>query len=302
MKRLLKVLSTIIASVVLCLGCFSMAGCGADIRTAKVKVQLYDFYESEFYTESEVTMSIDLYAHLAPTSVAAIEKYINNGYYDNAIFYKYADYEQVMVGDLLLDGDGLIIEEGGAKVNIVKNAIKPKLPGEFTHGGTVGSDLLNKKGSIGLWRGWYENSNNWTTSTDAYKSGTSTLFMPMESLSAYDGFFCVLGQFDLENESNETAFEGIVDVFSDQEYYTRMIIYYTEKDGGYDATKDDYNLEFHCITYDYFNSLSADEKEALNIFEPEGAQIENFERQEIYVPNNASNGKCGAKIKSARMA
>ena len=85
MKRFLKVFTNLIAVFMLVFATFTMVGCGEDIKTAKVKIQLYDYAESEFYADSEVTLSIDLYGHLATKTVEAIVKYINEGYYNNAL-------------------------------------------------------------------------------------------------------------------------------------------------------------------------------------------------------------------------
>lgn len=300
MKRFFKIISSLALALIMCLGTFGLVGCGADIRTANLTLQLYDYANSEFYDEDDVAFSVDLYAHLAPKTVEAMEKYINEGYYDNAIFYQIEGYKQIMFGDLKINGDKLEIEENGAKVNVELNSIKPKLPGEYEYGGTVGSDLVNKKGSVGLWRGWYDAGTDWMSSS-ASDTGRATWFMPTESLSSYNSYFCVFGQIDFEKETNTKAFSAISSIFA-KDNYTTLVIYYTEKDGGYDASKDDYNLEFHCVTEEYFDSLEDDEVEALNIFEAEGRQLETFNKYEIRVANNSANGLAGAKIKSAKMA
>ncbi len=300
MKRFFKIISSLALALIMCLGTVGLVGCGADIRTANLTLQIYDYANSEFYSEDDVALSVDLYAHLAPKTVEAMEKYINDGYYDNAIFYQIDGYKQIMFGDLKIDGDKLEIEDNGATVNVVLNSIKPKLPGEYEYGGTVGSDLVNKKGSVGLWRGWYDAGTDWMSSS-ASDTGRATWFMPTESISSYNSYFCVFGQIDFEKESNTKAFSALNSAF-EKDNCTSLIIYYTEKDGGYDPTKDDYNLEFHCVTEEYFDSLEDDEVEALNIFEAEGRQLETFNKYEIKVPNNSANGLSGAKIKSAKMA
>lgn len=304
MKRFLRVLVNAFAVVMLCLASVGMAGCGEDIKKAEVKIQVYNYTEHEFYDVSEVTMTIDLYRHLAPKTVDAIASYVNAGYYNDAIFYQISGYDQIMFGDLYVEGDRVEISDDGATVNIKQYAkgIKPTVPGEYPAGGTVGSDLKNVKGAVGLWRNWYEAGTDYMTS-GASNTGRATCYMPTKTINQYDGYFCIFGQIDFENTNNSTAFKGLTKVFDSTVNFTKFVVYYTEKDGGYDATKDDYNLEFHCVTKDYFDGLTQDEKDQLNMFEAEGNQMENFNQYVINVPNNSDNttGKIGAKIISAKI-
>ena len=290
-----------IALVVTC--CVSTVGCGGNITTAEATMQIYNYTDAEFYDQDEVKTTIDLYGHLAPKTVAAITKYINEGYYNNALIYRMTDYNQIMVGDLVLaDGaEGVVIEDDGATVNIIQNPIvKPALDGEFEIGGTTGSNLKNEKGSIGLWRSWYSLGLDWL-STAATKTGRATWFMPTESLSSYNGYFCVFAKLALDQEETETAFNAITSIFTTSTSYTTFIVYYT---GSYDATKADQNhgLTFNCVTQEYFNSLDEEEVEQLGIFKAEGQQLECYNQYKIRVPNNSATGKCGAMVKSVKMA
>lgn len=300
MKRLLKLFSTLIAVMLVCICCVS-TGCGANITTAEVTLQLYDYDNAEYFDQDDVKITVDLYGHLAPKTVEAMTKYINEGYYNNAIIYKMTDFNQIMVGDLVLaDGaEGVVIEDEGATVNIIQNpVVKPTLPGEFEYGGTKGSNLTNKKGAIGLWRSWYALGTDWMSSA-ALRTGRATWYMPTETLGSYDDYFCVFGQLDFEQEATEKAFSKLTSIFSNTKNYTTFIIYFT---GEYDATKPDQNhgLTFHCVTQEYLDNLDEDEKEALGIFEAEGAQLECYNQYKIRVANNSSTGKLGAMVKSAK--
>ena len=310
MKRFLKVFTNLIAVFMLVFATFTRVGCGEDIKTAKVKIQLYDYAESEFYADSEVTLSIDLYGHLAPKTVEAIVKYINEGYYNNALIYQVevGSKTQIMVGDLEVDGDSIVVNDDGS-VNIVKKAKKPTLPGEFEKGGTKGSDLVNTKGSVGLWRDWYSTGDY--TNSSATDSGSATWFMPTETVSAYNGYFCVFGQMDLSNSANSTALNTLAEIFESSTNSTEYVIYYT---GAYDASKPDCGLTYHCVTTERFKELES-ELEELELSDPEQYELEkifvadeqqrqftSYNKYTIKVANNSKDGKLGAVIKSSSIS
>ena len=312
MKRYIKILTNILAVLLLAIACVSMTGCKKeDIKTATLKLQLYDFGGNKFYTESEVTMTIDLFGHLAPKTVEAVSKYINEGYYNNAIFYQMDvnGVKQIMVGNLLIDGDSVVADADG-NVNIKLNSIKPTLPGEFTNGGVVGSDLLNTKGSVGLWRDW--NSNSDYTYSTGVNTGRATWFMLDAPQTRYDGCFCVFGQFNLEDTANVTAFDALTKMFSTSDNYDEYKVFYT---GEYDPSKPNCGLTFHCTTKERFTelknlteeekeNLSAEEREMANIFDSSDEKYDgvsclySYDSYTIRVPKN-KDGKVSAVIKSA---
>ena len=307
MKRFLKVFTNVIAVFMLVFATATMVGCGEDIKTANVKVQLYNYAENEFYAESEATLTVDLYGHLAPKTVAAIEKYLNEGYYDNALIYqmKVGSKTQIMVGDLAVDGESIVVTDG--TVNIVKKAKKPTLPGEFEKGGTTGSDLVNKKGSVGLWRDWYSTGDY--TNSSATDSGSATWFMPTDAITAYNGNFCVFGQINLSNTANSTVLDALESIFSSNS--TEYVIYYT---GEYNVEEPDCGLTYHCVTTEKFAEIEKD-LEALELSDPERYETEkifvadeeqrqftSYNKYTIKVANNSEDGKLGAVIKTARIA
>ena len=176
MKRIKKLFVGLMAMIMTCVCTFSLAGCVEDIKKLELNIQVYDY--STTNEMEDYTISIDLYRHLAPKTVDAIIEYVNDGYYNDAIFYKMDDYtKQIMVGDLL-DKDG-----------IEQNAIKPEIEGEFEAGGTIGSNLTNKKGALGLWRSWYEvdgdydNNNNATATKEDIITYITQKRTPQVSLS-----------------------------------------------------------------------------------------------------------------------
>ena len=308
----MKILTNLLAVLLLTLACVSMTGCKKeDIKTAKLNLQIYNYSANGFYAQDDVAMTIDLFGHLAPKTVEAISKYINEGYYNNAIFYQIevSGVKQIMVGNLLVEGNSIVADADG-NVNIKLNSIKPTLPGEFTNGGTIGSDLLNTKGSVGLWRDWYSSS-DYTYSTGV-NTGRATWFMLDAPQTKYDGCFCVFGQFNLEDTANSTAFSALQTIFSKSDNYEEYKVFYT---GEYDESKPNCGLTFRCTTKDYFtklNNYTDEEKEALteeekamaNIFNSKDEKYEDmnclygFDSYTIRVPKN-KDGKLGAVIKSA---
>lgn len=282
MKRIKKLFVNLIAIVMVVVSCLSLTAC-KDVRTLELSIQVYDYTES---ATKNVTLTVDLYGHLAPKTVDAIESYVKDGYYDNAIFYKLDGYSsQIMLGDLL-DKDGAIEQ----------NAIKPQLPGEFTRGGTVGSNLISKKGYIGLWRDWFAYDGNYKTN-NALDSGRATWYIPTSTseLTDYADWFCVFAQIDLENEDNVTALDLITSAYSDNDNAVEYEIYYT---GTYDAEKKDENfgLKFNCV-----NELLFDEEEIDDLFTAEGAQYQSYNHYTVKVAKVPEVGSVAAKIVSAKM-
>jgi hypothetical protein len=257
MKRIKKLFVNLIAMVMLVASCLSLTAC-KDIRTLELSVQVYDYKASASKT---VTLTVDLYAHLAPKTVDAIEKYVNEGYYDGAIFYQLEGYSsQLMLGDL--------VEKDG---EIAQNAIKPQLPGEFVRGGTVGSNLTSVKGSIGLWRDWFAYDGNYKTN-NALDSGRATWYIPTDTteIKDYADWFCVFAQIDLEDEENANALTLIADAYGSSADVKKYEVYYT---GEYDAEKVDENngLKFNCELEVLFN-----EDDVKNLFKAEGAEYQSY--------------------------
>lgn len=281
MKRFKKLIVRAIALVMICTAIFSFTAC-ADVKKVELKLALYNYTDKVMYAEEEVTMTIDLYRHLAPETVDAIIAYINDGYYNDAVFYKMSGYStQIMVGDLkMVDGE-------------LKQFTKPAIEGEFEKGGTTGSNLLNARGSIGLWRTWnaYDNSYSTSSNTD---TGRATWFMPTEEISSYNDWFCVFAQIDLENSVNSTALDALVSAFSSSANYEEYVIYYT---GEYDKEKVDenYGLTYNCTLKEDFIEDDVDD-----LFVAEGEELVCFNKYTVQVPKT-SEGELGAKIISAKV-
>ena len=281
MKRFSKIFITLVATVMLCMATFSF-GCTQKITKLTINLQVYN-YESTAQMKDHV-ISADLYNDLAPNTVSAITGYANDGFYDNAIFYKIVgESSAYTVGDLFVDADGDIIQK-----------IKPQIVGEFANNNVVGSDLTNKLGSIGLWRSWYESDDNvYRTSSEARNSGRATMYLPTAGIAGYDGYFCVFATFDPEETDNKSAVDALSLAFSSGNYKT-FIVYYT---GEYDANKpnENYGLTFNCVPEADFEDVDED-----TVFKPEGAQLECYGKYTIQVPVNET-GDFAAVISSVRV-
>ncbi len=282
MKRFKKMFVNVVAVLLLAVMCLGLAAC-EDIRKIKVTVSVYD---SETSAMVEKVLYVDMYRHLAPDTVDAVTACVNEGYYNDAMFYVNGTHSsQIMMGEYkYVNGE------------VVRNSVKPAIQGEFEKGGTVGSNLVSEEGSIGLWRSWVKNNNSYSVSDDARDSGSSVWYMPTSSISSYNGWFCVFAKVDLDNEDNSETWNLIKAMFSgDDTSYVEYTVYYT---GEYDANKsfdENHGLTFHCVESEDF-SLGDGE-----YFDAENNQYTCYNKYTLKVPvykaNNVIKG-VGAKIVS----
>ena len=286
MKKLFKIVVNFMAVALMTVATFGLAAC-EDIKKLELSLNLYNYTDNAFYAENDVKFSVDLYRHLAPKTVDAVLEHVKNGYYNGAIFYEQNGI--IMVGDLKIDENG----------NVVQNLIGGKLPseiyGEFESNGTTGSNLVNSKGSIGIWRSYYANdTETYKTSSNARDSGRATWYIPTSEKSDYNGYFCIFAQYDTEDTANAKAIEAITAIFANADYYTEYVIYYT---GEYNAEKPDanYGLNFSVMTKTEFDALD----EEPEMFEAEGQQLVCFNKKTVKIPN-VVGGTVSAEIKSVK--
>ena len=290
MKRFKRIIVNIMALLLVVVSCAGLTACNKDIRTMTLTISVYNYDEDAPKFET-VKLTVDLYGHLAHKTVDTIQKYVNSGYYNDAVFYELATTGnsfkgQVMLGDVL-DVDGVL----------ELNAVKPEIDGEFERGGVTGSNLKAKKGSIGLYRSWYEGNNEgYAVSNAAMHSGRATWFVPTSDsgLSSYEEWFCVFAQINLNNSKNAKALELITQAV--EEYTVDYVIYYT---GTYDETKADenYGLTAHIVEQELFEMYEDD------AFVAEGAQLVCYNAQTVKIPvvdGNLSDG-VAVKIVSAKV-
>lgn len=275
MKKLSKIFVSLLMIIVAFSVCFSFSGC-KEIKTVEITVSVYDIEKGEF---ADKTLSVELYRHLAPNTVDTILKYAEEGYYDDTVFYKNNSYsKQIMVGNFKFDN------------GIIENDLKPTIEGEFEIGGTVGNNLKNAEGSLGLWRTWkYDASYTATATVD---TGRSTLYMPTSSISAYDGNFCIFAQFDTSSE----AWTSIKALFNNSAFYDTYVIFYTGEYNNDDSVLNN-GLTFNAMESSEFSSASAE----ITPFDPssETGAYAGYEKHNIYVPTY--NGQIAAYIKSVKV-
>ena len=276
MRKISRIFVNLFAVLMLAFACFSAVGCVERITKLNVKVQVYNSAESK---TQEVTLKVNLYGHLAEKTVNAILARINDGYYNDAIFYKnQSESKQLMLGDL-------VEKDGKVELNSIS---APAIDGEFERAGVVGSNLKNEKGAIGLWRSWYE-KDGYKITDNAMHTGEATWYMPTESISDYNGYFCVFAMIDLEDEDTAEALDLIISAL-DGETQTYEV-YYT---GEYDAEKadQDFGLTANCVQTDIF--------EEEDFFKPEGAQLVKYQKRTVLVPVN--EGVASARVVSITVA
>ncbi len=279
MKSIKRIFINLMATLLVVGACFGLTACKKDIREMVITISVYNYEDN---VTEEVTLKVDLYGHLAPKTVDAINEYVNDGYYNNTAIYKLTDGSfGFMVGDIKIENDEL-----------KPNAVKPEIKGEFEKGGTVGSNLVAKKGSIGLFRSWYaEYDKTYSVNDFAMHSGRATWFMPTadSEISSYTGWFCIFAQFDLEDEDNAYALDLITKAFDNEtESYT---VYY---EGEYDENKadEDYGLEKHIV-------LATDFEGGDNVFVAGDNQLACYNEQTIKVPTK--DGEFALKIVKAEV-
>lgn len=271
MKRLFKIFANAIVAVMLCVFAAGFAACG-QTKTLEVKFSA---------DGSDYTLTLQLYRNLAEKTVDKIIEYANAGRYDDAVFYMMDGYgSQIMVGDLKANGTDVVYNDFA------------EIYGEFEHNGYTGSDLTNVKGSVGLWRSWYANG-SYTNTTKAANSGRGTWYIPTDSITAYNGNFCVFATYDVNDTANSAAINALTTLFSSSEEYEYYRVYFT---GKYDETKADenYGLTFHCV-----KDAVYDEDSITDLFKADNAAVKSelvrYNSTRVKLPVNLS-----AKIESVR--
>lgn len=290
MKKLFKIAVNFMAVVIMAVCAFSFSAC-EDIKKLELSLSIYNYDKSAFYAADDVTFSVELYRHLAPKTVDKVIEHVKAGYYNNAIFYKETGYSsQIMMGDLKF-------EDGELKQNLINGKLPSEIYGEFKANGTTGSNLVSEKGSIGIWRSYYASDASYKTSSEARNSGRVTWYIPTSSISGYNDYFCVFAQYDTTDTANSTAISALTTIFSNSDYYTEYVIYYT---GEYDA------LQFHAVLKSDWTDADAgydSENKTYNgetVFEAEGNQLVSYNYKTVRIPNMVDGG-IAAKVKSIKV-
>ncbi len=284
--KIKKIIINIVAVVMLVVSSLCFTAC-EDIVKLEVKFDIYNYDTEAMYSAEDSTMTVELYRHLAPQTVDAIKKNVENKDYDNMLVYKFADTNktQYMMGDLKYDENG----------NIVK-VILPEIYGEFEKNGVSGSNLKVERGSIGVWRSYYACDSGLITSSNSRNSSRGTWFMPTSANNSLEGKVCIFGKVDLNDAVVSNLFDAIAEIFESADNYVNYEVYYT---GEYDETKpnEDFGLKFNCVLEEDFN-----EEEISNLFETEEdkQQLNWYNHYTISVPSVIANNQT-LKVSSIRV-
>ncbi|MBQ7339745.1 MAG: peptidylprolyl isomerase [Clostridia bacterium] len=284
--KIKKIIINIVAVVMLVVSSLCFTAC-EDIVKLEVKFDIYSYDTEAMYSADESTLTVELYRHLAPQTVDAIKKNVENKDYDNMLVYKFADTNktQYMMGDLRYDENG----------NIVK-VILPEIYGEFEKNGVSGSNLKVERGYIGVWRSYYACDSGLITSSNSRNSSRGTWFMPTSANNSLEGKVCIFGKVDLSDTVVSNIFDAIDAIFESADNYVNYEVYYT---GEYDETKpnEDYGLKFNCVLEEDFN-----EDEINNLFETEDdkQQLNWYNHYTISVPVVIANNQT-LKVSSIRV-
>ena len=275
-----KFFTGLTALLVLICSCFAFTAC-KDIKKVEIKVEVFDGVESY----SEYTLTLDMYRHLAPNTVDTIISYINDGYYNDAIFYKNKAYDtQVMFGDFKLDGAELVQKE-----------IMPTIDGEFEKAGVKGSNLKNVRGAVGLWRSWYDSDDLYKTSSSAVDTGRANWYMPSITSASYNSNFCIFAMIDLDNTDNSDALTAIEDALSSINNYLDYEVYFT---GEYDVTKANQN---HGLTFNSVLASEFNEDDIDGLFTADGEQLVCYNHYTVRIPVVADTTQLALRLVSIKV-
>ncbi len=293
MKRIRKIIFNVIAVIMICATCFGLTAC-EDIKTLRVTLNVYSADDGNVV---EKTLDIDLYRHLAPDTVDhIIDECVNKNYYDNAIFYKTSAESNngILMGDIFYDSEN--------EKFINKSPLVPAVDGEFENGTTKGSNLKVEEGSIALWRSWGSSGDYKTNAF--YETGRATWLMPTSTFTNYDGYFCVFGQMDIEDEAWTAIRSLFVEAYNEDGEnpvgYEEYVVYYT---GTYDATKanENFGLEFNCLSKEDFDDLDLDEEDYFTAEYNKGLVCYNKQTIQIPFVEIGAQRTLGVSIKSVKL-
>lgn len=199
---------------------FSMTACD---KIVKLTFSL-TVYNEDTSAREQKTLTFDMYENLAETAVAAVRDAVNNGSYDDCVFYKQNTYKTENLSSQLMFGS--LKKSGGSYEKVTQAAV----PGaEFEKNGVTGSNLTNSVGYLGLWRSWSSNNDD-GYKTSGYDKSTASLYMPTDDLSSYNGYFCVFAKYSTQEDLD--LINDIVALFDSSENYTEYTCYYTANADG----------------------------------------------------------------------
>lgn len=213
-KFVIGVLTIALAALTL----FTMTACD---KIVKLEITL-SLYDAEDEAMEEKTITFDMYENLAESAVNAVRDAVNGGAYDDCVFYVQSVRGTPVSSQLMFGG----LKKSGKSYVKVEQAAVPTA--EFEKNGVTGSNLKNLKGYLGLWRSW----DSWKSySTSGFDRSSAVIYMPTtESISAYDGNFCVFAKYSAEDDLD--VIESLIALLEDEDNYTEYTCYYTADADG----------------------------------------------------------------------
>lgn len=214
-KFVIGVLTIALAALTL----FTMTACD---KIVKLEITL-SLYDAEDEAMEEKTITFDMYENLAESAVNAVRDAVNGGAYDDCVFYVQSVDRGTSVSSQLMFGG---LKKSGKSYVKVEQAAVPTA--EFEKNGVTGSNLKNLKGYLGLWRSW----DSWKSySTSGFDRSSAVIYMPTtDSISAYDGNFCVFAKYSAEDDLD--VIESLIALLEDEDNYTEYTCYYTADADG----------------------------------------------------------------------
>ena len=214
-KFVIGVLTIALAALTL----FTMTACD---KIVKLEITL-SLYDAEDEAMEEKTITFDMYENLAESAVNAVRDAVNGGAYDDCVFYVQSVDRGTSVSSQLMFGG---LKKSGKSYVKVEQAAVPTA--EFEKNGVMGSNLKNLKGYLGLWRSW----DSWKSySTSGFDRSSAVIYMPTtDSISAYDGNFCVFAKYSAEDDLD--VIESLIALLEDEDNYTEYTCYYTADADG----------------------------------------------------------------------
>ena len=208
-KFVIGVLTIALAALTL----FTMTACD---KIVKLEITL-SLYDAEDEAMEEKTITFDMYENLAESAVNAVRDAVNGGAYDDCVFYVQSVRGTSVSSQLMFGG----LKKSGKSYVKVEQAAVPTA--EFEKNGVMGSNLKNLKGYLGLWRSW----DSWKSySTSGFDRSSAVIYMPTtDSISAYDGNFCVFAKYSAEDDLD--VIESLIALLEDEDNYTEYTCYYT---------------------------------------------------------------------------
>lgn len=277
MKRIFKTLCLLL-TLVFTLGFTASLTACEDIKQIKVNISVFDIEKSQ---QVETSITVDLYRHLAPETVDAIISYVEKGYYNDTLFYKNNMYTNILFGDYKVVDKAL-----------VQNNADYVLPidGEFVANGLkMDGEFKFTEGTIGLWRDWQASGDFKNNNNEAFNSGKGTLFIPTETKTEYNDYFCILGKIETEiGSDNEKAFRLLKAITSSGKHFVNFTTFYT----GDVTVKEDGTIDYSGLTYhqmltqDFNDRYNEDENtiDGLEVFKAEGSEFIKYNKQTLQLP------------------